>query len=59
MRRALAIGIDGYKFAPLVGFANDANVMTNLLAKRYEGSPSFDVVLITAPSIQVTCRRHA
>jgi hypothetical protein len=59
MRRALVVGIDGYKFAPLAGCANDANVMTNLFAKHYDGSPNFDVLLITGPSIQVTCRTIA
>jgi hypothetical protein len=59
MRRTLAVGIDRYKSAPLAGFANDANVMVEPLAKHYDGSPNFDVMLIAAPSIQVTWGRHA
>ena len=54
MRRALVVGIDGYKFAPLAGCINDANAMADLLAKHYDGSPNFDVKLITAPPTQVT-----
>lgn len=54
MRRALLVGIDDYELAPLAGCVNDANSLAALLAKHDDGSPNFDVKLLTAPPSQVT-----
>jgi hypothetical protein len=54
MRRALIVGIDNYKFAPLAGCANDAQAVSNILARNHDGSPNFDVKLLTAPKDAIT-----
>jgi len=48
-RRALVIGIDDYSIAPLVGCVNDARAMAEVLGRNHDGSPNFDVRLLTAP----------
>jgi uncharacterized caspase-like protein len=53
MRRALLVGIDDYESAPLAGCVNDATRLAALLAKHHDGSPNFDVKLLTAPPSQV------
>lgn len=53
-RRALLVGIDDYKGAPLAGCVNDAMAMAGLLAEHADGSPNFDVKLFTAPTGTVT-----
>jgi len=50
MRRALVIGIDDYPNAPLRGCVNDASTIADVLATNGDGSPNFDVRLITSPS---------
>ncbi|MCO5383869.1 MAG: caspase family protein [Methanosarcina barkeri] len=51
MRKALVIGIDDYPDdASLEGCVNDAVSVANLLEKNGDGSPNFDVRLITNPS---------
>lgn len=50
MRKALVVGINDYPNAPLRGCVNDANAMTSVLATHGDGSPNFDVRLITSPS---------
>ena len=50
MRKALVIGIDNYPYDPLEGCVNDAVCVASLLKKNEDGSPNFDVRLITNPS---------
>lgn len=47
MRKALVIGINKYNFGNLTGCINDANKVTNLLARNEDGSKNFDVKKIT------------
>lgn len=47
MRKALVIGIDNYRQASLTGCVNDATQITNTIEKNGDGSPNFDVKLIT------------
>lgn len=54
MRRALLVGIDDYKSAPLAGCVNDANAVSAVLARHHDGSVNFDVKLLTAPPARVT-----
>lgn len=42
MRRALLVGINDYKVAPLQGSVNDAQSIGDVLARHEEGSPNFD-----------------
>src|SRR3989344_2200854 len=53
MRKALVIGIDKYPNKPLSGCENDAAAMVNLLQKNGDGSPNFDVKLISSDSESV------
>ncbi len=47
-RRALIVGIDFYKsIAPLTGAVNDAHSVKAMLERHADGSPNFDVRLIT------------
>jgi Caspase domain len=48
MRRALVIGIDNYPTAPLNGCVNDAVRIAQSLQRHADGSPNFDVVLLTS-----------
>lgn len=48
MRRALIIGIDKYPNSPLYGCENDAASVASILEKNGDGSPNFDVRLITS-----------
>jgi hypothetical protein len=50
MRKALIIGIDKYPSNPLSGCENDAVSMKNILEKNGDGSPNFDVKLISSDS---------
>lgn len=43
MRKALIIGINDYKSAPLKCCVNDANVLGSILGTHGDGSPNFDV----------------
>jgi hypothetical protein len=54
VRRALLVGVDDYTSAPLAGCVNDANALAALLGKHHDGSPNFDIKLLTAPSDQIT-----
>jgi hypothetical protein len=54
MRRALLVGVDDYPTAPLAGCVNDVRAMGSVLGKNYDGSPNFDLKLLTAPSSSVT-----
>lgn len=50
MRKALVIGINNYPCAALRGCVNDAVSIASILEKNGNGSPNFDVRLITNPS---------
>ena len=50
MKKALVVGINDYPGAPLRGCVNDAKAMANVLETNGDGSPNFDVRLMTAPS---------
>jgi hypothetical protein len=50
MRKALVVGINDYPKAPLNGCVNDANAVAGILATHGDGSPNFQVKLITCPS---------
>ena len=54
MRKALVVGIDNYPSSPLNGCVNDANAISNTIKTNGDGSPNFDVKLITSPSDVVT-----
>ncbi len=54
MRKALVVGIDDYAAAPLSGCVNDAVTMASLLEAHGDGSPNFDVKLITSNEVNVT-----
>ncbi|HEV2780202.1 MAG TPA: caspase family protein [Actinophytocola sp.] len=54
MRKALIVGIDDYATAPLAGCVNDAIALAGCLSKHHDGSPNFDVRLLSAPPDQIT-----
>jgi uncharacterized caspase-like protein len=47
MRKALIVGLNSYPVAPLYGCVNDANQVASALKKNGDGSPNFDIRLIT------------
>lgn len=53
MKRALIVGIDNYPNAPLTGCVNDASAVAAVIESNGDGSPNFDVKLITSPSEQI------
>ena len=53
-RVALVVGIDEYPTAALNGCVNDAEAVRDLLERHSDGSPNFDVHLVTAPAETVT-----
>ncbi|MEW7279051.1 caspase family protein [Aquimarina sp. 2201CG1-2-11] len=48
MRRALIVGINHYKNAPLKGCISDAKKITQVLATNDDGSPNFDCKLLVS-----------
>ncbi len=54
MRRALIIGIDKYSDFPLKGCENDAQSIASILEKNGDGSPNFDVKLLSSDQDNVT-----
>jgi len=54
MRKALVVGVNDYPFGALGGCINDANAIANILETHGDGSPNFDVRLMTSPSDVVT-----
>lgn len=55
MRRALVVGIDKYPSQALEGCENDAASVASILEKNGDGSPNFDVRLVSSDSEDVTC----
>ncbi len=53
MRKALVVGINEYRGAPLKGCVNDANAIANVLETHGDGSPNFSVKLLTAPGTTI------
>lgn len=47
MRKALIIGINNYPKAPLSGCINDASALCGIIEANGDGSPNFDVRLVT------------
>lgn len=47
MKKALVIGLNDYPNAPLYGCVNDAHSVASVLRSNSDGSPNFDVKLIT------------
>lgn len=54
MRKALIIGIDKYPDMPLSGCENDAASIASILEKNGDGSPNFDIHLISSDNSMVT-----
>lgn len=55
MKKALVIGIDDYQTSPLSGCVNDAAAVSNMLEKNGDGSPNFDVKLLTSNEANIDC----
>ncbi len=53
MRKALIIGIDKYTDIPLHGCENDAASIASILEKNGDGSPNFDIKLISSDNNNV------
>ena len=56
MKKALVIGIDDYPGRPLACCVNDAMAVAQLLQANEDGSPNFDVQLLTTPDSDVSNR---
>ena len=50
MRKALSVGINNYKGQNLKGCINDASAFKTVMESHGDGSPNFDVKLLTDPS---------
>jgi hypothetical protein len=53
MRKALVVGINDYPNNPLRGCVNDANAIASILTTHGDGSPNFDVKLLTCPTATI------
>lgn len=53
MRKALIVGINDYPLSPLEGCVNDANSLGTTLESNGDGSPNFDVRLLTCPTMEI------
>jgi hypothetical protein len=53
-RRALVVGIDDYANAPLSGCVKDAIQIANLLRRHEDGTPNFEVQLLTSDTVQIS-----
>ncbi|WP_417900462.1 caspase family protein [Bacillus haimaensis] len=47
MRKALVVGINNYPTSPLAGCINDASAIASIIESNSDGSPNFDVKLVT------------
>ena len=54
MRRALIVGIDKYTSSPLNGCENDAQSVASILEKNGDGSPNFDVKVLSSDQKVIT-----
>lgn len=53
MKKALIVGINDYPNSPLGGCVNDANAIRTLLESHGDGSPNFNVKMMTSPNTSV------
>ena len=58
MRKALVVGINNYPSAPLRGCINDASAIKSTIEVNGDGSPNFDVRLLTDISIKADLKGH-
>jgi hypothetical protein len=58
MRKALIVGIDDYKNAPLKGCVNDAAALSSILENNGDGIPNFDVKLVTNVSTKSELKKY-
>lgn len=58
MRKALIVGLNDYPNAPLKGCVNDAYGVSNVLERHSDGSPNFDVMLITDTCTKSELKRN-
>lgn len=54
MRRALVVGIDDYHTDPLEGCVRDANRLSTIISRHYDGTPNFACQQLTSPPNAVT-----
>ncbi len=54
MRRALIVGIDKYPNSPLKGCENDAQSVASILEKNGDGSPNFDIKILSSDQTEIT-----
>lgn len=54
MKKALVVGIDKYSTSPLTGCENDAVAISGLLKRNGDGSPNFDVELLSSDNQTVS-----
>lgn len=54
MKKALVVGINDYPSSPLNGCVNDANSLGTILESNGDGSPNFEIRMITCPSTDIT-----
>ena len=54
MKKALIVGIDDYPKHPSNGCVNDANAISTILETNGDGSPNFDIKIITSPNLVVS-----
>jgi hypothetical protein len=47
MKKALVVGINNYPSSPLTGCINDASAIASIIETNGDGSPNFDVKLVT------------
>jgi len=55
--KALIVGIDAYRRAPLMSCVSDASSVAKHIAKHEDGSPNFDVKLLVSDGEAVTRRK--
>lgn len=58
MRKALVIGINNYPTAPLRGCINDASAFGGIIETNGDGSPNYDVRLITDVPTKAELKGH-
>jgi len=58
MRKALVVGINNYPSAPLRGCINDASAIGNTIEVNGDGSPNFDVRLLTDVMSKADLKGH-
>ena len=54
MKKALVVGINDYPSSPLNGCVNDAISLAAILESNGDGSPNFEIRMMTSPSTDIT-----